>query len=61
VRGVQISAARAGTVFRAKLGNETVAGVHRGPKWVPLDRAQADLGGAQDAPALLRYSCPRLR
>jgi hypothetical protein len=43
----------AGTVSRAKLGKETVAEVHRRPKWVPHDCAQANLGVTQGDQALL--------
>ena len=45
---------RAETDSRAKFGKETVAGAHRRPKWGLRYSAQADLGCAQDAQAMLR-------
>jgi len=51
------------TDSRAKFGKETVAGVHRRPKWVPYYGMQADLGAclgySGSAQALLRL-CPGL-
>jgi hypothetical protein len=37
-------------------GSETVARVHKGPKWVPHDHAKADSGSAQDPQDVLRPS-----
>lgn len=42
------------TDSRAKLGEETVAGAHRRPKWVPYY-------SPQDAQALHRYAHPQLK
>jgi hypothetical protein len=51
-RGIQ----GARTDFQVKFGKETVAGVHKRPKWVPHYSVQADSGRGQDAQALLRYA-----